>query len=45
LLAVIVVVMAAVLVGGAGTLAVSMFWAYLALFAILCPGASAAVFC
>ena len=44
LLAVYLVAMAAVLFGGAGTLAVPMFWAYLALFAILCLGASAAVY-
>jgi hypothetical protein len=44
LLAVYVVAMAAVLFGGAGTLAVPMFWAYPASFAILCLGASDA-FC
>ena len=44
LLAVYLVAMAAVLFGGAGTLAVPMFWAYLALFAILCLGASAAAY-
>ena len=36
--------MAAVLFGAAGTFAVPMFWAYLFLFAILCVGASAAVY-
>jgi len=44
LLAVYLAAMAAVLFGAAGTLAVAMFWAYLALFAILCVGASAAVY-
>ena len=44
LLAVYLAAMAAVLFGAAGTLAVPMFWAYLALFAILCVGASAAVY-
>jgi hypothetical protein len=44
LLAVYLAAMAAVLFGAAGTLAVSMFWAYLALFAVLCVGASAAVY-
>ena len=43
LLAVYLAAMAAVLFGAAGTLAVPMFWAYLALFAVLCVGASAAV--
>ena len=38
------VAMAAVLFGAAGTFAVPMFWAYLFLFAILCVGASAAVY-
>jgi protein-S-isoprenylcysteine O-methyltransferase Ste14 len=36
--------MAAVLFGAAGTLAVPMFWAYLAVFAVLCLAASAAVY-
>jgi hypothetical protein len=36
LLAVYLAAMAAVLFGAAGTLAVPMFWAYLALFAVLC---------
>ena len=36
--------MAAVLFGAAGTLAVPMFWTYLVLFAVLCLGASAAVY-
>ncbi len=36
--------MAAVLFGAAGTLAVPMSWAYLALFAVLCAGASAAIY-
>jgi protein-S-isoprenylcysteine O-methyltransferase Ste14 len=36
--------MAAVLFGTAGTVAVPMFSAYLALFAVLCVGASAAVY-
>ena len=44
LLAVYVVAMAAVLFGAAGTLAVPMFWAYLALFAVLCLTASVAVY-
>ena len=44
LLAVYLAAMAAVLFGAAGTLAVPMFWAYLALFAVLCVGASAAVY-
>jgi hypothetical protein len=44
LLAVYLAAMAAVLFGAAGTLAVPMFWAYLALFAALCVGASAAVY-
>ena len=44
LLAVYLVAMAAMLFGGAGTLAVPMFWAYLALFAIFCLGASAALY-
>jgi protein-S-isoprenylcysteine O-methyltransferase Ste14 len=44
LLAIYLVAMAAVLFGAAGTLAVPMFWAYLALFAVLCLGASAAVY-
>ena len=38
LLAVYIAAMAAVLFGAAGTLAVPMFWAYLALFAVLCRG-------
>ena len=44
LLAVYLAAMAAMLFGAAGTLAVPMFWAYLALFAVLCVGASAAVY-
>jgi protein-S-isoprenylcysteine O-methyltransferase Ste14 len=44
LLAVYLVAMAAVLFGAAGTFAVPMFWAYLVLFAVLCVGASAAVY-
>ena len=36
--------MAAVLFGAAATLAVPMFWAYLAVFAVLCLAASAAVY-
>ncbi len=44
LLAGYLVAMAAVLFGAAGTLAVPMFWAYLVLFAVLCLGASAAVY-
>jgi protein-S-isoprenylcysteine O-methyltransferase Ste14 len=44
LLAVYLVAMAAVLFGAAGTLAVPMFWAYLVLFAVLCVGASVAVY-
>ncbi len=44
LLAVYLVAMAAVLFGAAGTLAVPMFWAYLVLFAVLCIGASVAVY-
>ena len=44
LLAVYLVAMAVVLFGGVGTLAVPMFWAYLALFAVLCLTASAAVY-
>lgn len=44
LLAVYLAAMAAALFGAAGTLAVPMFWAYLALFAVLCVGASAAVY-
>ena len=39
LLAVYLAVMAAALFGAAGTFAVPMFWAYLALFAVLCVGA------
>ncbi len=39
-----IVAMAAVLFGAAGTFAVPMFWAYLALFAALCVAASAAVY-
>ena len=44
LLAVYLAAMAAVLFGAAGTLSVPMFWAYLALFAVMCVGASAAVY-
>ena len=44
LLAVYLAAMALVLFGAAGTLAVPMFWAYLALFAVLCVVASAAVY-
>ena len=44
LLAAYLVAMAAVLFGAAGTFAVPMFWAYLTLFAVLCVGASAAVY-
>jgi protein-S-isoprenylcysteine O-methyltransferase Ste14 len=44
LLVVYLVAMAAVLFGAAGTLAVPMFWGYLVLFAVLCLGASAAVY-
>ena len=44
LLAVYLVAMAGVLFGAAGTFAVPMFWAYLALFAVLCVAASAAVY-
>ena len=44
LLAVYLVAMAAVLFGAAGTLAAPMFWAYLALFAVLCLTASVAVY-
>ncbi len=44
LLAGYIVAMAAVLFGAAGTFAVPMFWAYLALFAVLCLTASAAVY-
>jgi protein-S-isoprenylcysteine O-methyltransferase Ste14 len=44
LLVVYLVAMGAVLFGAAGTLAVPMFWAYLTLFAVLCVGASAAVY-
>ena len=44
LLVVYLVAMAAVLFGAAGTFGVPMFWAYLFLFAILCVGASAAVY-
>ena len=44
LLAVYLAAMAAVLFGAAGTLAAPMFWAYLALFAVVCAGASAAVY-
>ncbi len=42
LLVVYLVAMAAALFGAAGTFAVPMFWAYLALFAVLCLTASAA---
>ena len=44
LLAVYLVAMAVVLFGAAGTFGVPMFWAYLALFAVLCVAASAAVY-
>ncbi len=44
LLAGYIVAMAAVLFGAAGTFAVPMFWAYLALFAVSCLTASAAVY-
>jgi hypothetical protein len=44
LLAVYLVAVALVLFGAAGTLAVPMFWSYLAMFAVLCAGASAAVY-
>ena len=44
LLVVYLVAMAAALFGAAGTFAMPMFWAYLFLFAILCVGASAAVY-
>ena len=44
LLAGYLVAMAAVLFGAAGTFAVPMFWAYLAVFAILCVAASVAVY-
>jgi protein-S-isoprenylcysteine O-methyltransferase Ste14 len=44
LLVVYLVAMGAVLFGAAGTFAVPMFWAYLVLFAVLCVGASAAVY-
>ena len=44
LLVVYLVATGAVLFGTAGTFAVPMFWAYLVLFAILCVGASAAVY-
>ena len=44
MLVVYLVAMAAALFGAAGTFAVPMFWAYLFLFAILCVGASAAVY-
>ena len=44
LLVVYLVAMAAVLFGAAGTFAVPMFWVYLALFAVLCVAASAAVY-
>jgi len=43
-LVVYLVAMAAALFGAAGTFAVPMFWAYLVLFAVLCVGASAAVY-
>ena len=43
-LVVYLVAMAAALFGAAGTVAVPMFWAYLILFAVLCVGASAAVY-
>jgi len=43
-LVVYLVAMAATLFGAAGTFAVPMFWAYLVLFAVLCVGASAAVY-
>ena len=44
LLVVYLIAMAAALFGAAGTFAVPMFWAYLVLFAVLCVGASAAVY-
>ena len=44
LLVVYLVAMAADLFGAAGTLAVPMFWAYLAVFAVLCVAASVAVY-
>ena len=44
LLVVYLVAMAAALFGAAGTFAMPMFWAYLVLFAVLCVGASAAVY-
>jgi len=44
LLAGYLVAMAAVLFGAAGTLAVPMFWSYLAVFAVLCVAASVAVY-
>ena len=44
LLAMYLVAMAAVLFGAAGTFAVPMFWAYLAVFAVLCLAASVAVY-
>jgi hypothetical protein len=44
LLVVYLVATAVVLFGAAGTFAVLMFWAYLTLFAVLCVGASAAVY-
>jgi hypothetical protein len=45
LLAVYLAAMAAVLFGAAGTLAVPMFWAYLALFAVLCVGPAPLFIC
>ena len=44
LLVVYLIAMAAALFGAAGTFAVPMFWVYLVLFAVLCAGASAAVY-
>ena len=44
LLAGYLVAMAAVLFGAAGTLAVPMFWSYLAVFAVLCVAASVPVY-
>ena len=44
LLAGYIVAMAVVLFGAAGTFALPMFWAYLALFAVLCVAASVAVY-
>jgi hypothetical protein len=44
LLVIYLVAMAAVLFGAAGTFAAPMFWAYLAVFAVLCVAASVAVY-